>query len=212
MWRRHDAADRHFQDREGPQIVHLLDLHAAGQERLQWALERLTSRRSLASSFAAVLASAVAQRAERSAEVNRRPATLKAEVLDAEEKLKRLDKMVGDALTDLDEILKARIAELKLDRDRAPSALDRVPAACVVDQQRSEAIARFGRAMRENITDRLAKAVSLEMTGYWRPTVWMRKAARLYHPASGSSTTIGSGVANSTVVSRCHHHKPRSSR
>ena len=84
--------------------------------------------------LAAVLASAVAQRAERSTEVNRRPATLKAEVLDAEEKLKRLYKMVGDALTNLDEILKARIAELKLDRERAPAALDRVPAACVIDQ------------------------------------------------------------------------------
>jgi hypothetical protein len=43
----------------------------------------------------------------------------------AEEKLKRLYRLVEDGLTDLDEVLKDRLSALKADRDRAQAALER---------------------------------------------------------------------------------------
>jgi len=52
-------------------------------------------------------------------------AALQTEVTDAAEKLERLYKVVEDGITDLD-LLKERLASLKLDRDRAQAALDRV--------------------------------------------------------------------------------------
>lgn len=38
--RRHDAADRHVEDRQGAQVLHLLDLRPAGQDRLQGPLHQ----------------------------------------------------------------------------------------------------------------------------------------------------------------------------
>ena len=55
-------------------------------------------------------------------------AALQTQVSDAEEKLKRLYKMVEEGVTDLDDILRDRLASLKLERDRAQSALDRIKA------------------------------------------------------------------------------------
>ena len=55
-------------------------------------------------------------------------AALQTQVSDAEEKLKRLYKMVEEGVTDLDDILRDRLASLKLERDRARSALDRIKA------------------------------------------------------------------------------------
>ncbi|WP_280712001.1 recombinase family protein [Bradyrhizobium sp. BR13661] len=101
----------------------------------------------------AILASVSARRAEKAIEIDRRVSTLQTEVTEADERLKRLYKMVEEGITDLDEVLKQRIASLKLDRDRAKTALERIKSqtagATVFD---SEAIERFGRAMRENIT------------------------------------------------------------
>jgi site-specific DNA recombinase len=57
-----------------------------------------------------------------------------------------------DGLTNLDEILKERIASLKLDRDRAKTALDRIKCRSTESKIDHELIERFGRAMRENIT------------------------------------------------------------
>ncbi|WP_309143582.1 recombinase family protein [Bradyrhizobium sp. CCGB01] len=76
--------------------------------------------------LAALLASVSARRAEKALEIDRRVATLQTEVTGADEKLKRLYKMVEDGITDLDDVLKGRIASLKLDRDRAKTALDRI--------------------------------------------------------------------------------------
>jgi hypothetical protein len=58
--------------------------------------------------------------------------------------------MVEDGVTDLDDLLRERIADLKLERERA--ALDRVRPTASAIRIDSEAIARFGRAMRESIT------------------------------------------------------------
>ena len=49
---------------------------------------------------------------------------LQREVTDAEDKLKRLYRLVEDGVTDLDEVLKDRLNALKADRDRAKAALE----------------------------------------------------------------------------------------
>jgi len=61
--------------------------------------------------------------------------------------------MVEDGLTDLDETLRERITLLKLDRDRAKTALDRIKARSPASKIDPELIERFGRVMRENITN-----------------------------------------------------------
>ena len=101
----------------------------------------------------AILASVAARRAERTIQIDTRITTLQTEVAEAEEKLKRLYKMVEDGVTDLDEILKDRLASIKLDRDRSRLALERIksPNAHPASFE-PEAIERFGRTMRENIT------------------------------------------------------------
>jgi len=48
--------------------------------------------------------------------------------------------------------LKERIASLKLDRDRAKTALDRIRHRSPANNIDPEVIERFGRIMRENIT------------------------------------------------------------
>ena len=94
-----------------------------------------------------------ASRAEKAAEVDGRVGALQAEITTAEDKLKRLYAMVEDGMTDLDDILKERLAALKLDRDRAKAALDRIrinerPEASIAP----DLVERFGRLMRENVT------------------------------------------------------------
>ncbi|WP_419829843.1 recombinase family protein [Methylobacterium sp.] len=101
----------------------------------------------------ATLASLWALRSERATEVDGRVAALRAEVTATEDKLKRLYTMVEDGVTDLDDILAERLSALKLERDRAKAALDRIqvaqrPAAAIDP----ELVARFGTLMRENVT------------------------------------------------------------
>jgi hypothetical protein len=101
----------------------------------------------------AILASLAARRGERALEVDGRRVALQTDVADADERLRRLYKMVEEGVTDLDDVLKERIASLKLDRDRVKVALDRIGAqsACHTEID-PEAVERFGRAMRENLT------------------------------------------------------------
>jgi len=69
---------------------------------------------------------------------------------DAEERLKRLYRLVEDGLTELDDVLKDRINSLKADRDRAIAALEatksQIAPAIRIDPTLIE---RFGRTMRE---------------------------------------------------------------
>jgi site-specific DNA recombinase len=60
--------------------------------------------------------------------------------------------MVENGLTELDDILKARIAALKGERNRAKEALDRITIRPKPHAFDAQAIERFGRLMRENIT------------------------------------------------------------
>lgn len=99
------------------------------------------------------VASIVAQRATKVAEVDGRLQKLQAEVSDAESKLKRLYQMVEEGLTEVDEILKGRIDALKQNRERAQTALDRIRVNAVPPADiPAEIIETFGRMMRENIT------------------------------------------------------------
>ncbi|MDN3624867.1 recombinase family protein [Methylobacterium isbiliense] len=101
----------------------------------------------------ATLASLWALRAEKAAQVDGRVATLRGEVSEAEEKLKRLYRMVEEGVTDLDDILKGRLAALKEERDRARTALDRIHVAERAPAEIApELVEKFGRLMRANVT------------------------------------------------------------
>jgi site-specific DNA recombinase len=104
-------------------------------ERLNIILGKLTDRRS-----------------DKASEVERRVSALQAEVATAEDKLKRLYTMVENDLTELDDILKDRIATLKSDRDRAKESLTRITLRPRLNAFSADAIERFGQIMRQNIT------------------------------------------------------------
>jgi hypothetical protein len=78
---------------------------------------------------------------------------LQREVTDAEDKLKRLYRLVEDGMADLDDILKDRLNNLKGERDRAKAALEaaksQIAPAIPIDPA---IIERFGRSMRERFT------------------------------------------------------------
>src|ERR1700730_1623394 len=102
---------------------------------------------------AAILASLSSRRMERGAAINTRILGLQREVGDAEDKLKRLYRLVEDGLTDLDEVLKERLNTVKGDRDRATAALERAKEQAAPHIQIDPAlIERFGRTMREHFT------------------------------------------------------------
>lgn len=104
-------------------------------ERLNVILGKLTDRRS-----------------DKASEIERRVCALQAEFATAEDKLRRLYTMVENGLTELDDILKDRIATLKSDRDRAKDALARITIHPKLDAFDAQAIERFGQIMRQNIT------------------------------------------------------------
>ena len=103
--------------------------------------------------LAAMLDSLAARRAERAQSVNGRIIALQGEVADAEDRLKRLYRLVEDGVTDLDDVLKDRLNSLKADRDRAKAALEtamsHITPPIRIDPARIE---WFGRSMREKFT------------------------------------------------------------
>jgi hypothetical protein len=70
-----------------------------------------------------LLSTLASRRAERAAAVDARLAALECEAANAEDKLKRLYKLVGDGVAEVDDLLKDRIATLRNDRDRTREAL-----------------------------------------------------------------------------------------
>ena len=79
--------------------------------------------------------------------------TLQREVTDAEERLKRLYRLVEDGVTDLHDVLKARLDGLQAERDRGRAALDAAESRQAGDIRVDPAlIEKFGRMMRENLT------------------------------------------------------------
>jgi site-specific DNA recombinase len=100
-----------------------------------------------------ILTSLSLRRAAQFKSLNSRLIALQREAVDAEEKLKRLYRLVEEGLTDLDEVLKDRLNTLKTDRDRAKAALERAKQCLAPHIQIDPAlIERFGRMMREHLT------------------------------------------------------------
>jgi site-specific DNA recombinase len=101
----------------------------------------------------AMLSSLKARRAEKADSENKRILILQREVTDAEDRLKRLYRLVEDGVTDLDDLLKERLDRLKADRDRGRAALEATKTRQGADIRIDPAlIESFGRTMRENLT------------------------------------------------------------
>ena len=117
-------------------------------------VENLSERLFTTERLTAILSAAFGRRAEKAVEVDRRVASLQREVADAADKLNRLYRMVEEGIAELDDLLRDRIASLKLDRERARAALDRIQAqAAAPGEIPLAAIEQFGRTMRENIAN-----------------------------------------------------------
>src|SRR6516164_7015278 len=103
--------------------------------------------------LAILLSSLRVRRAEKADSANQRMMALQREVTDSEDRLKRLYRLLEDGVTDLDEVLKDRLNNLKSDRDRAKAALDAAKSYRVTDIRIDPAlIESFGRRMREHLT------------------------------------------------------------
>lgn len=103
--------------------------------------------------LSALLSALAAGRAERAASVDDRIDKLEREAEQAETKLTRLYSLVEDGLAELDDILKGRIASLRLEVERARAALDRARTTVRPDVHVSAAVLeRFGATMREKLT------------------------------------------------------------
>jgi len=100
-----------------------------------------------------MLASLAGRRAVKAAAVGERLAVLEREAHEANERLRRLYKLVEDGVTAMDDVLKDRITALKADRDRAQGALDRARSGVRPAVDISPIVVeRFGRTMREKLT------------------------------------------------------------
>jgi len=115
--------------------------------------EQLVKRLFEPERLAIILNSLSARRAEKAESVNKRIMALQREVTDAEDKLKRLYRLVEDGMTDLDDVLKDRLNSLKAGRDRARAAFEaakvQIAPAIHIDPALIE---RFGRGMREKFS------------------------------------------------------------
>jgi DNA invertase Pin-like site-specific DNA recombinase len=103
--------------------------------------------------LAAILASLSARRAAKEESFNSRLLALQSDAAEADEKLARLYRLVEDGMTDLDDVLRDRLATLKAERDRARAALERAKEQSVSPIQVDPALVeRFSRIMKENFT------------------------------------------------------------
>jgi site-specific DNA recombinase len=103
--------------------------------------------------LAVLLSSLRARRADKAESENKRIMALQREVTDAEDRLKRLYRLVEDGVTDLDDVLKERLNNVKADRDRAKAALEATKSRPRAEIRIDPAlIESFGRTMRENLT------------------------------------------------------------
>ena len=103
--------------------------------------------------MSAMLTTLAGRRADRQIAVDRRITALAREAEDAEERLRRLYRLIEDGLAQMDEILKDRIASLKATQAAATAALDRARSATRgTDDVSPLAVDRFTRVMRERLT------------------------------------------------------------
>jgi len=104
--------------------------------------------------LAALLTSLAEKRASGDAEVRERARALQAEITQTDEKLRRLYQMVEDEVTDLDDVLRDRLATLKSERERARAALEHIKVQTAPQiTLEADQIERFAVFMREKITE-----------------------------------------------------------
>lgn len=116
--------------------------------------DQLTERLLQPDRLTALLSSILERRVRQATEVDQRITSLQADLSETEEKLKRLYRMVEDGLTELDDILKERITNLKLGRDKAKAALERITRGQSGPRTLDPAlIDSFSRIMRDNVTN-----------------------------------------------------------
>lgn len=117
-------------------------------------VQHLSDRLFTTERLANLLSSLGERRAQKAAEVEGRILRLQADKTEAEDKLRRLYRMIEEGVAELDDILRDRITELKNQREKAEAALDRIQTHTgnppVVPL---ELVERFGRMMRENIAN-----------------------------------------------------------
>ena len=78
---------------------------------------------------------------------------LQKQATEADEKLKRLYRLVEEGLTELDEVLRDRLNALKADRERTIAALERAKEQSAPEIKIDPGlIENFGRTMQENFT------------------------------------------------------------
>jgi len=103
--------------------------------------------------LANILSALTARRTEKADAANNRILELQRIVSEAEDKLKRLYKLVEDGVAEIDDVLKDRLNALKAERDTTKAALERAKASggapILIDPALLE---RFGRNMREQFT------------------------------------------------------------
>ncbi|MDH2350274.1 recombinase zinc beta ribbon domain-containing protein [Bradyrhizobium sp. SSUT112] len=103
--------------------------------------------------LAMILSSLASRRLEKADAVNARAIALQREVTDADDKLKRLYRLIEDGMTEMDDVLKDRLNSLKADRDRAKAALERAKSHSSQNIQIDPALLeQFGRSMCTGIT------------------------------------------------------------
>ncbi len=101
----------------------------------------------------ATLASLWALRTERVVEVDGRRAALRSELKAAEEKLRRLYRLVEEGEDEPDDLLKERLSALRVERDLAKAALGRIrETSSGPSEIDPELIERFGQLLRANVT------------------------------------------------------------
>jgi site-specific DNA recombinase len=106
--------------------------------------------------LAEMLSSLTARRTEKAQALSGRILQLQHEVTEMDGKLKRLYRLIEDGVTDLDDVLKDRLADLKAVRDRANAALERAGSHVAPSMQIDPVlIEEFGRLMRHNLTNGL---------------------------------------------------------
>ena len=102
--------------------------------------------------LAALLQTLADRQAAKTEAVDRRLITLQREVVDCDERLRRLYLSIEDGIVELDDILRERTAALKSERERAKAALDRARAQCgTVTTIDSAKIDTFARLMNEKL-------------------------------------------------------------
>jgi site-specific DNA recombinase len=90
---------------------------------------------------------------KRAAAIDRRIAALAREAEEADDRLRRLYKLVEDGRSDVGDLLNERVAELKATRAKAHAALERARSAReTVRDNRPILIERFTRIMRERLS------------------------------------------------------------